>query len=200
MIIKYFSWVRENVGTSEEVINIPDEINTADKLIDYLINKDQKYKKAFKKRKTIKIALNKEYITKTTRIKNEDEIAFFPPVTGGWILIEKFRIKIQHEDFNVEKENKLLFCYNTGAIVNFVGIVREQHKNKNILSMFLEHYPKMTENEILKTLLSVKKNKTIIVIAHRLKTIENCDKIIELDNGKIKKIATPNEILKNYVK
>ena len=57
-----------------------------------------------------------------------------------------------------------------------------------------------TENEILKTLLSVKKNKTIIVIAHHLKTIENCDKIIELDNGKIKKIATPNEILKNYVK
>ena len=65
-------------------------------------------------------------------------------------MIEKFRIKIQHEDFNVEKENKLLFCYNTGAIVNFVGIVREQHKNKNILSMFLEHYPKMPENEILK--------------------------------------------------
>ena len=83
MIIKYFSWVRENVGTSEEVINIPDEINTADKLISYLINKDEKYKKAFKRRKTIKIALNKEYISKTTTIKNEDEIAFFPPVTGG---------------------------------------------------------------------------------------------------------------------
>lgn len=83
MIIKYFSWVREFIGTSEEIINIPDEVNTADKLIDYLINKDEKYKKAFKKRNTIKIALNKEYITKTTRIKNEDEIAFFPPVTGG---------------------------------------------------------------------------------------------------------------------
>lgn len=65
-------------------------------------------------------------------------------------MTKKFRIRIQHEDFNVEKENELLFGHNTGAIVNFIGIVREKHRNKNILSMFLEHYPKMTENEILK--------------------------------------------------
>ena len=83
MIIKYFSWVRDFVGTSEEVVNIPDKINTADELINYLISKDEKYKKAFKKRKSIKIALNKEYVTETTKINNEDEIAFFPPVTGG---------------------------------------------------------------------------------------------------------------------
>ena len=45
MVIKYFSWVREYVGTSEEVINIPDEINTADKLISYLLIKMKNIKK-----------------------------------------------------------------------------------------------------------------------------------------------------------
>ena len=45
--------------------------------------KDEKYKKAFNKRNTIKVAQNKIYISKSTKIKNNDEIAFFPPVTGG---------------------------------------------------------------------------------------------------------------------
>lgn len=90
----------------------------------------------------------------------------------------------------------------SGGQIQRIGIARAIYTNPDILCLdeATSSLDYQTENEILKTLLSVKKNKTIIVIAHRLKTIENCDKIIELDNGKIKKIATPNEILKNYVK
>tara|TARA_B100001027_G_scaffold92700_1_gene63597 strand:- start:277 stop:558 length:282 start_codon:yes stop_codon:yes gene_type:complete len=83
MIIKYFSWVKDIVGKSEEIISISSNIDTPEKLIDYLIKKDEKYKKAFNKRNTIKVAQNKIYISKSTKIKNDDEIAFFPPVTGG---------------------------------------------------------------------------------------------------------------------
>ena len=83
MIIKYFSWVKDIIGKSEEIISISSDIDTPEKLIDYLIKKDEKYKKAFNKRNTIKIAQNKIYISKSTKIKNDDEIAFFPPVTGG---------------------------------------------------------------------------------------------------------------------
>ena len=55
-----------------------------------------------------------------------------------------------------------------------------------------------TENEILKSLVTIKR-KTVIIIAHRLKTIENCDKIIELSEGKINRITTPDKILKSDV-
>ncbi len=84
MIIKYFSWVKDIVGKSEEIISISSDIDTPEKLIDYLIKKDEKYKKAFNNRNTIKVAKNKVYISKSTKIKKNDEIAFFPPVTGGW--------------------------------------------------------------------------------------------------------------------
>ena len=83
MIIKYFSWVKDIVGKSEEKILISPDIDTPEKLIDFLITKNEHYKKAFNKRKTIKVAQNKIYISKSTKIKNDDEIAFFPPVTGG---------------------------------------------------------------------------------------------------------------------
>ena len=83
MIIKYFSWVKDIVGKSEEIISISPDIDTPEKLIDFLITKNEQYKKAFSKRTTIKVAQNKIYISKSTKIKNDDEIAFFPPVTGG---------------------------------------------------------------------------------------------------------------------
>ncbi len=60
------------------------------------------------------------------------------------------KIKIQNDDFDVNKEIKVLQQDQTGAIVNFVGIVRgfDEKTNKPIRSMTLEHYPGMTELEI----------------------------------------------------
>ena len=62
------------------------------------------------------------------------------------------KIKIQNKDFDVSEETKILRQNETGAIVNFVGIVRGfDEKNDNVIdSMTLEHYPGMTELEIEK--------------------------------------------------
>ena len=90
----------------------------------------------------------------------------------------------------------------SGGQIQRIGIARAIYLNPDILC-FDEATSALdydTENEILKTILSVKKNKTVIIIAHRLKTIENCDQIIELDKGTVKRVTTPQEILKNYFK
>ena len=52
-------------------------------LIDHLNGLNNKYKHAFAKRSLIKIAVNKSYSPFETKINNNDEVAFFPPVTGG---------------------------------------------------------------------------------------------------------------------
>ena len=83
MIIKYFSWIKENVGKTEEVIELPDHINNVNELINYLNELDKKYSLILEKKKLIKIAVNKTYSSFDTNISNNDEIAFFPPVTGG---------------------------------------------------------------------------------------------------------------------
>ena len=49
----------------------------------YLSNLNDDYKKVFVKKDLIKIAVNKTYCSVETKISNNDEIAFFPPVTGG---------------------------------------------------------------------------------------------------------------------
>ena len=83
MIIKYFSWIKEHVGKSEELIELPDHINNVNELINYLNELDKKYSLILEKKKLIKIAVNKTYSSFDTNISNNDEVAFFPPVTGG---------------------------------------------------------------------------------------------------------------------
>ena len=83
MIIKYFSWIKEHIGKSEEQIELPDYINNVNELINYLNELDKKYSLILEKKKLIKIAVNKTYSSFDTNIGNNDEIAFFPPVTGG---------------------------------------------------------------------------------------------------------------------
>ena len=83
MIIKYFSWIKEHIGKSEEQIELPDHIKNVNELVKYLNEIDEKYNLILDKKELIKIAVNKTYSSFDTNIKNNDEIAFFPPVTGG---------------------------------------------------------------------------------------------------------------------
>ena len=53
----------------------------------------------------------------------------------------------------------------------------------------------ITESKVIESLLKIK-NKTIISIAHRLNTLKNFDRIIELENGSIKNIFTGEELKK----
>jgi ABC-type multidrug transport system fused ATPase/permease subunit len=55
-----------------------------------------------------------------------------------------------------------------------------------------------SENAIQETILSLKGNKTLIVIAHRLKTVENCDALVWLEDGRVKMFDTPQNVLCEY--
>jgi len=83
MKIIYFSWLKEILGTSSENIKLPSNIKNIDNLIKWLSAKSIKHKKVFLKSKNIRCAINHQIVNKNSKIKNKDEIAFFPPFTGG---------------------------------------------------------------------------------------------------------------------
>lgn len=51
------------------------------------------------------------------------------------------------------------------------------------------------ETKIQRALSELIKNKTVIIIAHRMRTIANADKIVVLDDGKIAEQGSPEELL-----
>ena len=92
------------------------------------------------------------------------------------------KIKIQNEDFDVSEEIKILQQNETGAIVNFVGVVRGfDEKNKNVIdSMTLEHYSGMTELEIKKIVKNScqRWNITGVTVIHRVGKLLPSDQIV----------------------
>lgn len=94
----------------------------------------------------------------------------------------KVYIKIQYEDFDVSKETQKLHHNLTGAIVNFVGLVRGHNENNSeqISAMTLEHYSGMTEAEIDKIVQkSIKKwDLTGITVIHRVGKLFVFDQIV----------------------
>tara|TARA_B100000579_G_C22649666_1_gene765564 strand:- start:413 stop:664 length:252 start_codon:yes stop_codon:yes gene_type:complete len=83
MQIKYFSWVKEQIGVDAENITLNDNIETIIDLINHLKKKNEKYNRAFKDISIIRCAVNMEVTNLDEKINDNDEIAFFPPMTGG---------------------------------------------------------------------------------------------------------------------
>ena len=83
MRILYFSWLKEKIGLNSQEIIKPKSVETVDDLITFLKEKSEKHKNAFSDLNSIKVAVNQEFSNLEQKIKEKDEIAFFPPVTGG---------------------------------------------------------------------------------------------------------------------
>ena len=82
MKILYFSWLRECIGVPVEEYDT--DQTTVLGLINELINREPRYREAFKNLAMIKVAIDYELIDDmNTSISEADEIAFFPPMTGG---------------------------------------------------------------------------------------------------------------------
>jgi sulfur-carrier protein len=62
---------------------LPDGVTTLSALLDYLSTRSTAHAAAFRNRRTVRAAVNQEFADLTWPIQPGDEVAFFPPVTGG---------------------------------------------------------------------------------------------------------------------
>ena len=82
MIVKYFAWLKNITNIEEEEINDVSiiDINTLKK---FLLKKYPEFDKYINEDDFIRVAINLEYAINNESIKPNDEIAIFPPVSGG---------------------------------------------------------------------------------------------------------------------
>jgi len=83
MKLMYFAWLRQRIGTGQEVVDLPGDVATTADLVDWLAARGGGYAEAFKDRSAIKVAVDQEFADFDATLGNASEVAFFPPVTGG---------------------------------------------------------------------------------------------------------------------
>ncbi|HSV29687.1 MAG TPA: molybdopterin converting factor subunit 1 [Candidatus Omnitrophota bacterium] len=83
MKVLYFAWLRAKVGSGEELLVPPEDVATVGALIDWLKTRSPGHADALADLKVVRVAVNQDYVGLDAAVKPGDEVAFFPPVTGG---------------------------------------------------------------------------------------------------------------------
>jgi molybdopterin synthase sulfur carrier subunit len=80
--ILYFARLRESLGTAEESLALERDLSIAD-LMAELASRGGRWQEEFDGCKPIRAALNQTLVANDAKVRAGDEVAFFPPVTGG---------------------------------------------------------------------------------------------------------------------
>ena len=81
--VLYFARLREALGTSEEHIDLPEPERTVESLLNHLRARGERWQGALAPTQLYRVAVNQELVDSMAVLKAGDEVAIFPPVTGG---------------------------------------------------------------------------------------------------------------------
>ena len=83
MKLLFFASFRQLLGKGEETLSKPPGVATVADLVNWLKAEDEIYAEIFSDPDRVKVAVNQTYVTAEQPVADTDEVAFFPPVTGG---------------------------------------------------------------------------------------------------------------------
>ncbi len=81
--VLYFAGLREQVGSASEEIELPAGVSTLAGLRSHLAARGGAWQGALAETRLVRVAVNQQMVQAATAIRSGDEVAFFPPVTGG---------------------------------------------------------------------------------------------------------------------
>ncbi len=83
MTLLYFAWLRERIGRDSEEVTLPGDVGTVRELIEWLRGRGTAYAEALDDLSVVRVAVNQDFADLDRAIADSDEVALFPPVTGG---------------------------------------------------------------------------------------------------------------------
>jgi sulfur-carrier protein len=79
----YFAWLKTKTGMAEEDVALPEGVATVGELLSWLESRGPNFADALSDRGAIRVAVNQSYARPADPVGPNDEVALFPPVTGG---------------------------------------------------------------------------------------------------------------------
>jgi molybdopterin synthase catalytic subunit len=143
----FFATLKDIVGVRQLQVDMPAGATVGD----LLTHLEAAYPRMKDYRPVVLTAVNEEYVDQRTPIRDGDEVAIFPPVSGGEVQSEALIIsrpgeiyQITRDPINAQKIARQMLRGEDGAICVFEGVVRNNSKRKRTLYLVYEAYETMT--------------------------------------------------------
>jgi molybdopterin synthase catalytic subunit len=169
----FFATLKDIVGARQLEVNVPPGSTVAD----VLTHLESSYPRMKEYRPVVLTAINEEYVEKAAAIRDGDEVAIFPPVSGGEVESEMLVISRPQEIYQItrdvidaQKISRQMLRGEDGAICVFEGVVRNNSKGKRTKYLVYEGYESMALKKLEEIGIFVRQAWDIdgIAIVHRL--------------------------------
>lgn len=135
--LRYFAAMREALGRSSERVGVPSG-TTAGDMLARLVTEQPKLERM---RSIVLVMVNQAYAPADTILRDGDEVAFIPPVSGG--APDDFRV--QEAPIDTRDVESMVMDAGAGAIVTFSGSVRDHGRGMSVSMLEYEAYAPAAE-------------------------------------------------------
>ena len=169
----FFATLKDIVGAREMQLELPPGATVSD----VLTRLESNFPRVKDYRPVVLTAVNEEYVDHNAVVQEGDEVAIFPPVSGGEVVSELRTLsrprelyQITRERIDAQKISRELLRDEDGAICVFEGVVRNNSKGKRTLHLVYEGYEPMALKKLEEIGMFVRQAWDIgcIAIVHRL--------------------------------
>jgi molybdopterin synthase catalytic subunit len=142
----FFATLKDIVGTRQMQLEMPAGATVSD----VLSHLETSYPRMKDYRPVVLTAINEEYVDQRAAVQDGDEVAIFPPVSGGEVESDSLTIsrpgeiyQITRDPIDAQKISRQMLRDEDGAICIFEGVVRNNSKGKRTLHLVYEAYDTM---------------------------------------------------------
>jgi molybdopterin converting factor subunit 1 len=144
--VRAFAALRQILGTARLTLNLPADATVAE----VLKHLGGDHPAAAPHLARAIVAVNHNYVDRTHALAPNDEVAIFPPVSGGATERTQYEISATYAALSADpidplKVTALVAEPGTGGIVTFAGVVRDNNLGRQVRYLEYEAYPEMAE-------------------------------------------------------
>ena len=163
----FFGIMKDLAGKPSDTLELPEGARVADLLLHY----EQQNPRLKELSSSLAVAVNERYASAQTELKDDDEVALLPPVSGG---AASDRIQIVREAIEASAWLEKIKRAEDGAAVVFEGVVRNQTRGRKTLYLLYEAYETMALRQMEELADHALRQFQVrdVVIIHRLGRLE----------------------------
>ncbi len=144
--LRFFASLRERLGRSEDSCEVP-EGATVRTVWEAL---KREHPALVEVERSLAFAVAQEYVDGDHPLRDNDELALIPPVSGGVPTDSRLSCRITQDPIRLDELIAFVADPGAGAMATFVGTTRDNNEGRRVVRLEYECYPGMAEKEMAK--------------------------------------------------